>query len=356
MSWGLWFAGVLAGLATLSHLYGAFILPVLFVVLWWHLGRHALREPSLYLLPLGWLVGVLPWVFYVSLDLASYAGQMSRHEGRFDILQLQFYWSNLKREFGRYAGWFAPFPEGLLTFRVGIWVLVAGFGSGLVLLWRRSRSQGLVSDRLLLLAAPLLALLLALLMNLKRYPYVVLVLPFLALQTALTLVTAWQWATQRKLRVAHLGLTALAVAVVLESGWGIGQMFRVARATTPYLSVTTSISAAIPKGARLLISQPFWLGLAQYETRSLNLLFVDTTPSLQQGMEQIDPDYVVVERTFLSDQYAGPPAAVRRWKDLRQYLETRCGRVETIDGGSYGTIEVDHCRNRQPANNPPSVR
>ncbi|KPJ85436.1 MAG: hypothetical protein AMS18_16310 [Gemmatimonas sp. SG8_17] len=79
-TWGLLATGFLAGLATLSHLYGAFILLTFVTVLVWQERWSVIKQPSTYSLPLGWLLALAPWLYYVAQDVGAYRGQMSRHE------------------------------------------------------------------------------------------------------------------------------------------------------------------------------------------------------------------------------------------------------------------------------------
>jgi 4-amino-4-deoxy-L-arabinose transferase-like glycosyltransferase len=352
-------AGLLAGFATLSHIYGAFILPVLAIALLWQQGRRALRTAPLYLLAAGWLLAILPWAIYVLQDLADYRGQMLRHESRFDLLNPGFYWNNLANEHYRYASWIGgSLRHPVLWPRAGIWLLVVGVLAANVLLLARLRRRQCLSDQLLLVALPVLGLLLALLLDYKRYPYTVLVLPFLALQVAFAIVVVWRWAGQRA-TYARLALGVLLVASLLEGGVGIVHSLQIARSTTPYLQVTQAITRSIPLGSRILASQPYWLGLARYDVRSINLAFVLSDPhyqlprtlSMEQVIEQIDPEYVVVEDEFLTTYAQDPsrnPWAVAQWRMFGEYLGRHCAGVDTIADSGYGKITVYRCA-AQPA-------
>lgn len=342
-SWGLFATGVLAGLATLSHLYGGFILVVVFLSLSCEWRAGTIVRPPWHLIVAGVVVALLPWATYVIQDLEAYRGQMARHEGRFDLLDPLFYVRNLAREYHRYGAWAQGFPSGLLVPRIGIWIVLLGVPASLVLLWRRVRSTGDYRERFLLLAFPTLAALLALLVNLKRHVYLVLLLPFIALQLGMLARHAWDWTGHhRHGKTGRTILLGIAFLCVVEGAVGVTRMLDRAGNATPYTEVTAAIAQHLPPGSRALISQPFWLGLADYETRSLNLPFVmSSSIPIEATLDSIGADYVVVERAFFEPGTSGAHAL---WQRVKRYLETHCALAGTVDGGAYGTIEVHECR------------
>lgn len=349
-------AGVLAGLATLTHLYGAFILVVLIGVVLWDSGGRALFRPAISMIVLGWALALLPYAIYVWQDSAAYRGQMLRHAARFHFLEPAFYLHNLVNEHWRYVRWFGgDARHPVLWPRVGIWVALIGvLGAQIILLrrvsrWRRS------SDRLLLISLPLLAGLLALLMSLKRYPYMALVLPFLALQVAFTIVILWR-RNNRYTRAVRVALSVVLLLAVWEGGAGVAQNLRVARATTPYDQLTATLARVLPPGARVLISQPYWFGLAHYDVRSINLAFVLSDPryrlpplSMQQAIESIEPDYIVVEDYFLTEYDRDPthlPQVVAQWHMFGVYVQQYCTGIARVNDDDYGAITVYQCMRR----------
>src|SRR5205823_2442643 len=54
--------------------------------------------------------------------------------------------------------------------------------------------EQILADRFLILATPVLAILLAALINYKNYAYLVLILPFVAIQVAVCAMMSWRWA------------------------------------------------------------------------------------------------------------------------------------------------------------------
>ena len=89
-----------------------------------------------------------------------------------------------------------------------------------------------------------------------------------------------------------------------------------------------------------MIAQPFWLGLAQYQARSINLAFVlsdpqygyEHTPSMEQVMMQINPEYVVED--YNPNTFANAPAqynwAIAQWTMFLDYLAQHCQVIERI--------------------------
>ena len=357
-------AGCLAGLATLAHVYGAFILAVFFAVLAWHLGWRCLRTWAPYAIAIGWGLALLPWVIYVLRDVSAYAGQMSRHQGRFELFDIGFFWQNLEREIWRYAAWSGGSLEAaFLQPRVAIWLLLLLTPVSTWLLWRRAgRAEGRLADRFLLLAFPVLQMCLALLIALKRYYYAILVLPFLVLQLAFLAEWLRSWAALRGGAWRYV-LTGVLALTAIEGGWGIARVHASARQTTPYLELSEAISSSIPRGSRVLITQPYWLGLKRFghdELRSLNLIFL--TPreqTMESIMAELDPDFVVIESYYLELDPTNPRASpgnidVRRvFLALGAYLEERCSVAARHESPSYGRVDVHDCRNREGRTVPP---
>jgi 4-amino-4-deoxy-L-arabinose transferase-like glycosyltransferase len=342
-------AGAFAGLATLAHVYGVFVLAVFAAALLWQRGWRTLREAPLYLLAAGWLLAMLPWFLYVLQDPAAYAGQMSRHEGRFDFFSLEFYGDNLVREPWRYTQWLkGGIPETLL--RPGIWLPILGLPAALALLWRRARGCEM-KDRLLLLSLPVLALCLGLFLFMKRYAYTVLVLPFLALWLAAAIVDLWRWTAGR--RGWRTAVVAAGILMALETTFSLARTLRTAAASTDYLELCAEIARPIPPGSHLLVSQPYWLGLdkaGSFEMRSVNLVFLlARTTTVDEALERLDPDGVVIESYFFdpsSDDPRGPPPdseSKYTFLEIAVWLDRHCGVTREIEDSGYGEVLTYLC-------------
>ena len=349
--------GVLAGLATLSHLYGGFILAVFGSVLLWQHGWRALRRVPLYLILAGWVLALVPWLLYILQDVVAYQGQLLRHPGRFEVFNPLFYGENLIREVHRYRPWIGPtLHTPVLWPRLGIWVAVIGIPAAMLILWKKARRQRGVSDQMAFIALPVLALLLAALVSFKRYPYLALLLPFLALQLAFVFAHLWRGAGQQKRHVRY-ALALLVMALTLEGGLSLAKHTQKAHQATPYQQLTDALRTAVPDDARVLLSQTYWLTLNENETPSIVLPFLLSDPQyyplaprpMEEIIAAIDPDYIVVEKYFLEDYVHDPrtaanPWACAKWAQFGAYTRRACPTLVTaVSTPDYGEIRVYRC-------------
>ncbi len=349
-------SGIFVGLATLTHLYGAFILPVLVLLLLCEFRRRLLRQTSLYLLLAGFFLVLVPYVIYVAQDFGDFRGQMLRHEYRFEILNPSFYISSFVHEPSRFLSWFGgSFRQPFLFPRVGIWVLsVAFIVTNLVLLARWRRGQLTSPDRLLLLALPVIEIQFALIINLKRYPYVSILLPFLALEIAFAIATLLAPTRPMWFRAA----VVLAILATLSEGvYGLNSSIQAARAATDYGTMEKNLRALVPPGSRVLLSQPHWFGFYDYDVRSINLIFILTDsvygyvnpPTVEQVVRSINPAYIIVEERLLKT-YEFNPASLpndkiaNRWRAFDEYIQRDCPRVVAeYPALDYGLVKVFRC-------------
>jgi 4-amino-4-deoxy-L-arabinose transferase-like glycosyltransferase len=352
--WGYLATGLLAGLATLGHPNGAFVLAVVAGALLWHHGLRVLRYGPIYLIVVGWLLACTPWLIYILQNPEAYYGQMLRHAGigRFDLLFPSFYWNNLVEEPFRYGRIF-PVDQRLRSLpRVGIWLTLAGLGIANIVLWLRVRRLNQLADRLLLLALPALAGLLALLVNHKYYGYLMLILPFIALQSAWAIVVVWRWLGHRT-KLGRLILGVLLAAAVLEGGLGVASSLVMARSTSSYPRLMTAIAQSIPSGSRILMTHHYWYGLAQYDTRSVLLPIYLSSPryyqprplSIEDALQRLAPDYVIADWLVEPEIRVPPgPNAEAQKQGFAKYMHQRCANVVArIDDVDYGTIRLYRC-------------
>lgn len=352
-------AGALAGLATLAHLYGGFVLAVIGLALLWRAGRRLPVEPAPWLIAAGYALALLPWALYIARDPAGYAGQMLPEHARFRLWDARFYLASLLAEPERYRR-FVRGEDGLLLWpRLGIWLAAAGLPLASGLLLRRAL-RGDTPARLLLLALPAQALLLALLVNLKFYNYLAPLLPFAALQLAW--LGAWLWRAAARLRPV-LGQTArltLAVALALalaEGAAGVAQSLRSAARASDYDAYSARVAAALRPGALVLALHPLWFGLYPrgYAYRSVVLATYLAQPEFFPAgaqpasavLAQIAPDYVLVDRALAPELRLDRPAdtlAEPLWRSFREYLDQRCaGPGEHIEDRDYGDLVILRC-------------
>src|SRR5262249_2162365 len=161
------------GLATLTHPNGALILPVVVATLCWQYGLVMLRRPPLYLILGAWALTLLPWLAYIAQHPADYYGQMLRQSatGRFELANPMFYWNTRGGEPRCYVGLLRADGALGLAGRWGLWLICLGILAANLRLWRSVRQSTRLADRLLLLALPLMAFLLGLLISVKWYHY-----------------------------------------------------------------------------------------------------------------------------------------------------------------------------------------
>jgi 4-amino-4-deoxy-L-arabinose transferase-like glycosyltransferase len=358
--------GLLAGLAMLAHVYGGFVLAPIALILLWRYRSRVVRQPAPYLVAAGCSLALLPWALYIAMDLAAYRGQMLPEQTRFRVWEPFFYLDSLLHEPSRYQRLLQLDGATVLWPRVGIWLALIGlplsFGMLLKRTLSRMRSTTCAADRLLLLTLPTLALLLALLVNLKFYNYIVLLLPFLSLNLAFVITRCWQasgaWLWKQR-SVARLAMSGVLTLALLEGLLGIWQSLRNAATTSSYRDYTQRVAAVMPPGARVLALHQFWFGVYDrgYVYRSMALVFYLSDPRyyrpaplpMDAALELVAPEYVLVDRAMAPelrmDQPIGTIADDQR-RRFRQYLAKHCARpVAQIDDSDYGDLTIYHlCR------------
>jgi 4-amino-4-deoxy-L-arabinose transferase-like glycosyltransferase len=369
---GAWYlvAGLLAGLATLGHVYGAFILLPLGGLLLWRQGWRAVLRPAPWLLAAGWALALLPWLLYALRDPAAYYGQtlVDQSLGRYDVLNPAFYWRNLLSEYQRYLRLLGPDGSGLLQPRVGIWLLGGGVLGANILLLRRlcmHRSAPLrlcgeqLSDRLLLITPLGLGAALALLVNLKDHRYLLLLLPFVAVQVAFALHELW-CILRRRPAVLRLLYALVLLAALAEGGAGVARLLRRAAAASPYNSAVAEVARLLPPGARVMAVGFYWFGLAGFETRTLDLPFRFSNPlfykpqplPMAQALRQVAPEYLLVdplvERYVFDPHQPGDSAILLRQKreltrEVRRHCADLVGVVDRPAYADYAPLKLYRC-------------
>jgi 4-amino-4-deoxy-L-arabinose transferase-like glycosyltransferase len=353
-------AGLLAGLAFLAHVYGGFVLALLGALLLWRDGWAALRRPALYLIAAGFVLALLPWALYIAQDLAAYSGQMLPERARFDVWSPTFYLNSLLQEPSRYRHWLRQDGVMVLWPRLGIWLALLGLPAAHVLLLRRAgagRTPSPLAERMLLLALPILALLLALLVNLKFYNYVVILLPFIALDLALLLWLGWRaanaWTGPARF-AGRLALGGLIALTLLEGMAGVWHSLRSAAAASSYAGYTSRIASAIPPRSRVLALHQFWFGLYSqgYVYRSLSLVFYLSDPRyyppaplpMEVALDRIAPEYILVDRAMAPELRMELPIAAiadEQRRGFRHYMAEHCARlVAQIADPDYGDLAI----------------
>lgn len=300
-------SGLLVGLAGLANVYGVFWLPALLLanVLTWSPGMSGERA-RVQTAPIGWLVlgAALPWLGWGAVALThwdSLTGQFVKHstDGRLDLLSPAFYLSNLLNEVHRYhLGARDPATFG----RAGFWLLVLGVPLGVTwLIWRIRRGD----RQALWLIVPLLTIpfLLGLLINLKRFYYLIAVAPLFAIVLA--------WACLRLLRVSRFYLrliVVIALAITMgQGGQGILQMQRTAGQVKAPGQFYLGLRDLVPASAlRVYGPHEYWFAFHDREYRGFVLpllLSRAQSGSFSAAMQEIAPQ-VILLNPYLTDVLA----------------------------------------------------
>jgi hypothetical protein len=152
-------------------------------------------------------------------------------------------------------------------------------------------------------------------------------------------------------------LAACGAALVVEGALGVGSSLEAAAAITPYQAVSGAFAPHLPADARLLIAEPVWLGLRQYEARSILLAFLladeryyEDPPSIETALGGLDPEYVLAQ-DYLLNEYLRPgasfqnPISLAQWTALRDFLRGHCPEaVFSVDDRDYGRLSLYRCK------------
>lgn len=352
-------AGVLVGVGTLAHVWAAFALPL------FALARAFRSGPvrawgALLLVGSGFAIGVSPWLVYIAGDVPAFLGQSRRNAslGRFRLLDPHFVWDSLVAEKLRYRN-FVIGASGLeLAPRIGLWAAVLGVVGGSVRLLPSLRKGGKPAERLVLLAAPLFAFLLAALVNVKIFGYLALALPFMALLFGVSVAALWRW--QWRWRWAARAALALVLsATVLEAGRGIARFSFTPRLVTPYEELGRPFAARIPPGSRVLVPHYLWFALEGREERSVYLPFFlasrgfssENPLSMDAAFAAVRPDFLIADQVVEPTLQTLPaPDADRLAVEYRRVATAHCAApLFHLEDPDYGPITLYRCGGWEPA-------
>jgi len=335
-AWRYLLSGGLAGLAGLSHVYGAFWLPALLLLTFLNRAPHTVHDASrsklharLAWLLLGSILPWLPWLAYIATGFSDYVNQNRNYADRFDLLWPGFYFHNLATEFQRYDLGVRSAGRAALWW-LGTWSGLAGLAAALAALARRAW-RGDRPGRAVIIPLAVIEFLFALLLALKTPGYALTLWPLVALAGGWGVARLWEPgpgarssgsdpgcytvngvasgstsshtvhgvvpafpdrpgdgamllsfiipAPSTRLGVwVRLGLLAIALAVGIEGGWRIAGLLAAGPRTTPYETYMAEVAAYIPPGARVLGLQNYWLGLRRTGYRTLLLPFILADP------------------------------------------------------------------------------
>jgi 4-amino-4-deoxy-L-arabinose transferase-like glycosyltransferase len=351
--------GLLAGLATLSHIYGAFWLPALLIATIWILGRQAVK-PAI-LTAIGFGLALTPWLIFVTSGWTDFLAQTRNYADRFGVLDSRFYFINLLNEVERYD----PILNGAKqSLGAWLWLIL----SSLSLIWLlklslvgpihhsslssvpRPRSS-VISARILISVLATLSSLFALLLSFKTFSYLATLWPLFALAMAAGFSHVWQAeTTYRWWRLALLFLFLLAMTEGIHFN---ARLHTVVQQMTPYQSFTQAVVAKLPPESRVMGLQHYWLGLAGNCQNYRSILapifwtdprYVPEPISFAEAVEVVSPQIVLLDQImldFLAETSAPDHPWHRLGQEIKAYLAQRqAQRIGQVDDPTYGRMQI----------------
>ncbi len=333
--WGLAEAGLLAGLTILANVVGAVWLGALLGLTLFTSGG---RRGALWLLA-GASVPVLAWGLAVVAYWPDFLGQARSHIGRYELWQLNFYVTNLSQELHRY---FLGINVPSTWLRVGFWLVVAGAPVALGwLAWRAWRQR---DAHALWLVAPavIIPLLFAVFESLKRFYYLISVLPLWSVALAWLAVVGWRRAP-RQGRVA-LVIVGLVLAAQAAGGVAVQQTLAAAR-PSPTTFFAELRAALNPLTGNVLAPPQYWLGLPDPRLRSIYLPFRQAGTrayapiSFTAALEQARPAIVLLHPALVAGLASAqilepvtPTRAVQFWQFMAAHHARPVAELRDYDG------------------------
>ncbi len=357
------YIGFLLGLATLSHLYGAFWLPALLLAMLWILGWQAVRSTLITLV--AFALALTPWLIFVISGWSDFLNQSRNYSARFGLFDIRFYGVNLLTEVERYD----PLLNGASeTIGSWLWFVICGlsligllcfsFGGRLVSFALASHKSKMATQ-ILIICLFTLCTLFALLLSFKTFSYLATLWPLFAVALAAGFIYAWQiqtvWRWWRPL------LTLLFLLALAEGAFTNWRMQSLAQQTTPYHTYTQAIADTLPPHSRLMGLQHYWLGLLEksQDYRSILVPIFWTSPqyvsqpiSFAQATEAIPPQVILLDQIMLNflAETANPtdnlhPLHLQIWA----YLEQRqANLIAEFDDPSYGRMQIYQLQTNTP--------
>ena len=328
----LWLAsaGVLAGLATLSHYYGILWLAVITVLIivtrrkqMWSQVRWPLA---------GFMATMTPWLWFVSRDFNAFIVQKQA--------QAQIYFGDTGSLWAQIVR-FVPVLSAARRGHLASLLWIALVCVGVVLLVRRSRT--------LAITIGVLGIGYALLVR-PHYSYLGMLWPLLALAASCAVLHPWP------ARVRGLGRGVLALgmaAVTIQGVEAYRQLATRANYHTPYAVICDRIAKPLPQSARLLALQHWWLGVSPRVADYRSFLVPITLMHPRDGSQRIsfeaamarDPmDYILIDPSMLdvlrAEGNPKAPIAGPIGGEIRAYLRARAVLVDSFEDRTYGRFAL----------------
>jgi hypothetical protein len=336
--------GMLVGLATLSHLYGAFWLPALWLIGLWLIGRRAFKP--IVLSGMGFGLVLSPWLLFVASGWADFLGQYRNYSQRFGLLDVRFYIVNLLTEFERYD----PILNGARQFLgAWLWLILCSLSLGWLVyraIWRQEQAA-----RIVVASLATLGLLFTFLLALKTFNYLATLWPLFALAISTGFIGAWHTRTNRRWWRPLLALVFC--LALLEGGITQWRTYSMARQTTPYRAYTQTIATHLPPDSRILALQHYWLGLADQSQSYRSILvpifwtspdYVTEPVSFDQAAQAIPANIVLLDQVmldFLADASLPEASLHPLGLEIRAYLaDHQAQLLAEIDDPTYGRMQI----------------
>ena len=335
----------MAGLAGLAHLYGLFWCVSLILLLWCD-ARYISNRPFLRG-GLSFAAGAsVPWLFWiapVSAHWHDFIGQMAVHRQHFRLLSPAFYLNSLRNEGHRYA-------LGILSLRSlaapGLWFIILGLPMAMGRLAARVKRTGDFRALSLLLPSALFPLLFALLVDTKRFNYLVTFAPLFSLSLGSVLSELLVDTRHRARRTLAAVLTSLAI---VQGGVSIARMQWNARKAIPPYPLFHELKAAIPPGSAVLGDLKYWLAVPDRSYRFFFLPFLlsDSQKNLEpipfaEAMRPIAPKIVLLDSTtdaYFADR--SEPVRIALHEEFWAYMRRRRARlIRTISEADGEEVRV----------------
>jgi 4-amino-4-deoxy-L-arabinose transferase-like glycosyltransferase len=343
--------GALLGLSTLTHVFGAFLLVGLILLML--RGRKGTQRSDLGLVLAGFFLAVLPWLLFVASGWADFKGQLAVPGGRFDLLDPSFYVSNLLHEGERFRAMAGPVSVAL--WRPGVLAVVVGLPAALLLLLRglrRGESDAIGETAALFV---LQAILFGTLLQSKRPSYAIALWPFVVLLVAWMALRVWN---RRPQLWARLGMAAILTWVAADGLSGLRERHGAQTGVTPYDAFEARLREVVPRGARVLGLPRFWLGLRETDYRTWAAPFSvaripDSGVSLRRALEAVDPEIVLVDADMgsaLAERASsGHPYHSEVLEVDAFFAARRADLLTVLEDPTYGPVRVYRLRRSSDA-------
>jgi 4-amino-4-deoxy-L-arabinose transferase-like glycosyltransferase len=344
-TWYFGLAGGLAALAGLSHLYGAFWLPVLLALAIWQGAGWRNVAALLACFAVPWLL----YGLYVLSGFSDWQGQFSGYGNRFELTSLAWYWNNLVLEPKRYGAGLGMIGWYYLA-RPGLWASLIAVPAAIVYQAVRALRDKQALSQTVLVPVVMLPLLYGLLLTLKLANYLVMIIPLFSVVVAWGAIRLWHWAAGQR-RPPHQWLRlAMATAFVAVSAEGASRVWaleRAAQTTTPYTAITSQIRQSMQAGDRLLALHVYWLGLTDVDFISWLVPVLLAGPhagsagmGIEPALDQVAPDVVVLDSSMLRyfrSTLAPDPSLTQilAWLGRNGFI-----RLAVLDDETYGHLEI----------------